>query len=138
MSTAVHEQSCKERVGRALSSRISDIKELWQAYNSGEEDRSEEFCEYGLSFDYVAPNTFEGQRRGYFRYQISWGGPSEEFRFFCDENHNVVRIEFWFLDWFDGAKKILTGENFTLMAEIFDFFKETGTTGKVYQETMND
>ena len=31
-----------------------------------------------LSFDYVAPHTFNDQPEGYWRWQFSWGGPSDE------------------------------------------------------------
>ena len=60
--------------------------------------------EYGLSFDYVQSDTFEDQPLGYFRYQLSYGGPSEEFRFYVDLEHNLIRSEFWLLDWFTGSK----------------------------------
>ena len=62
--------------------------------------------DYGLSWDYVEPDTFEDQPNGYYRYQISWGGPSEEIRY-----HDDGIVEFWFLDWFDGACVQLTGDD---------------------------
>src|SRR4030042_934462 len=102
------EKSCKGRINEHLDDRISDLEKLWSAYKEDPEKSLDDlgnFNEYGLSFDYVAPNTFEDQRRGYFRYQLSWGGPSDEFRFYCDETLEPYRIEYWFLDWFDGAKK---------------------------------
>jgi len=124
------DKGCKERVGEHLTSRISDLGKLWKAYREDPDKPVEDlgtFDRYGLSFDYVAPGTFEGQRRGYFRYQLSWGGPSDEFRFFCDENLNPVEIEYWFLDWFDGAPITLSGDDYNLLEEIFKDFKETGT-----------
>ena len=30
---------------------------------------------------------------------MSWGGPSDEFRMY----DNSDKIQYWFLDWFDGA-----------------------------------
>lgn len=129
--------TCKERVSGHLKGRIEDINKLWKMYCNDPEAYDEElgnFNEYGLAFDYVAPGTFNDQRRGYFRYQLSWGGPSDEFRFYCDENFNVTRIEYWFLDWFDGAKKILRGHALTLLTEIFNDFKDCGTVQAVYDE----
>ena len=35
--------------------------------------------------------------------QISWGGPSSEFRIYVDENLNICAVEYWYLDWYDGA-----------------------------------
>jgi len=52
----------------------------------------------GLCFDRVEAGTFKDQRAAYWRWQLSWGGPSEEFRLF-DNND----LEYWYLDWFDGA-----------------------------------
>ncbi len=131
--------TCRERVQPHLDERMSDIRKLWAAHRKGDERGVEDlgtFPEYGLGFDYVAPGTFKGQRRGYFRYQLSWGGPSEEFRFFCDENLDPVRIEFWFLDWFDGAKLTLSGRDRDLMAEIFGDFKDTGTVKQEYDRAV--
>jgi len=65
---------------------------------------------YGLCFDYVSPNTFEDQNVGYFRYQVCYGGPTQEFRIFTDYDKNIDRIEFWYLDWFDGAKVVTDDE----------------------------
>ena len=81
-------QKCTDRIATEWGDRKESISALT--------DR--EIKDYPLSFDYVEANTFTDQEEGYFRYQISWGGPQEELRIF--ENGT---IEFWFLDWFDGA-----------------------------------
>ena len=57
----------------------------------------------GLSFDYVKANTFTNQKEGYWRWQFSWGGPSDELRGYVNENRELHRLEYWYLDWFDGA-----------------------------------
>lgn len=130
--------TCKERVASHLESRFVDLLTLWTAYQSGKEDVEDlgNIFEYGLSFDYVPAGTFHDQKTGYFRYQISWGGPSDEFRFFCDKTFTPYRIEYWFLDWFDGAKKILSGEKLELLKELFNWFKESGTVEKVYHDAL--
>lgn len=135
------EQTCKDRIKEHLYSRISDLKILWNLYNSGNDESDPDlgtFNEYGLCFDYVAPNTFNHQRKGYFRYQLSWGGPSDEFRFYVDENFNITKIEYAFLDWFDGATKELTGKNFELMEEIYNFFKEIGSVESEYEKAIDE
>ena len=71
------------------------------------EDFSQYISEYGLCFDKVEPNTFQDQKLGYWRWQLSWGGPSDEFRIFVDEDKNIYKIEYWFLDWGDGASIIV-------------------------------
>jgi len=92
------------------------------------------FHEYGLAFDYVKEGTFE-QDEAYFRYQLSWGGPSDEFRFYVNPGFTCHRIEYWFLDWFDGAEVILEGEDYELLEEIFEDFKGMGAVSDTYDKT---
>ena len=127
---------CKERVAEELKSRIADLKKLWKLYQADPEAGDEElgtFNEYGLCFDYVARRTFSDQKQGYFRYQLSRAGPSDEFRFYCDAERNPYKIEYWFLDWFDGAKIVLHGRNEELLREIFNDFREVGTVDAEFE-----
>jgi len=80
------------------------IKEEWR---SRQEDLKDPEFDY-LGFDYVAPHTWENQPEGYWRWQFSWGGPSDELRGYVNENKELHRLEYWFLDWFDGAKLLLS------------------------------
>ncbi len=118
--------TCKDKVASHLKSRITDLRHLWKDFCNEDKgiDDLGHLNEYGLSFDYVKSFTFPNQKRGYFRYQISWGGPSEEFRFYVDERCNPTKIEFWYLDWFDGASINLTGKKYELMEKIFSFFAD--------------
>lgn len=133
------ELKCKDKVKAAFKSRYQDIISLYKAYLDGNEDGIEDLgniFEYGLSFDYVAPNTFRGQRVGYFRYQISYGGPSEEFRIFTNPDFTPYKIEFWYLDWFDGAPHKLTGKKFEEFSDFFmNFFVETESAQHVFEES---
>ena len=63
--------------------------------------------EAGLSFNRVEAGTFKDQRAAYWRWQLCWGGPSQEFRLFDNGD-----LEFWHLDWFDGACVIVHDEIF--------------------------
>ena len=130
------QKTCEQRVTGELAGRIEDLQELWRAYCEGEEEVEDlgNLCDYGLCFDYVAPGTFEDQDEGYFRYQLSWGGPSDEFRFFVGPDFQPYRVEYWFLDWFDGAYKRLTRNNLDLLLEIFDWFKESGAVQAKFDE----
>jgi len=121
------EKRCKELVKEAYQSRMKHISKLWSQHKSDPEARDSELGaweEYGLSFDYVPKDTFTGQKRGYFRYQLSWGGPSEEFRFYVDETLQIDRVEFWYLDWFDGAKVKVRGKALQTWREIWAEFME--------------
>lgn len=132
----MNEKKCKDKVQEELNDRIEDLRKLWDAYTSGEEEVEDlgSIFDYGLAFDYVAPGTFTDKTQGYFRYQLSWGGPSDEFRFYTGPEFEPYSIEYWFLDWFDGASIELNGLRFNLLNEIFDWFKEGGTVQKVFED----
>ena len=90
------QQTCKERISKE-----------WEQTKKGwlRADKKNELSEYGLAFDYVPAHTFTDQKSGYLRYQFSWGGPSDELRIY-----RSGKIEYWFMDWYDGAKKIVTND----------------------------
>jgi len=127
------EKTCEERIKEAYKNTIDNLRRLWEAYTSGEEEVEDlgSIYDYGLCFDYVAS---DGQNEPYFRYQLSWGGPADEFRFFCGPDLEPYRVEYWFLDWFDGANLILSGPDLDLMLEIWDWFKEGGAVEKALAE----
>lgn len=125
MTKVKHEDSCDRRIDEQLRDRVSDLRRLWRDYNSGRDVDS--FGEYGLCFDYVPAATFADQRQGYFRYQLSCGGPSDEFRFLADPDLCCYRIEYWFLDWSDGAHRVLSGADENLLLELWDWFSEIGS-----------
>jgi hypothetical protein len=128
MNTTDKRQRCKDLVRAHYRSRMTDIRTLWEAYKADPEASVEDlgtWNEYGLCFDYVAKGTFTDQKRGFFRYQISCGGPQDEFRFFVDEQLDIDRIEYWYLDWFDGAKIIVRADSdVALWDEIWLDWKE--------------
>lgn len=101
----MRELKCKQRINAALKGRLADLKKL---LNDGPEEQLGALPDYALCFDYVEPYTFGDQPEGYFRYQMSWGGPSDEFRFFVNLDLSCHRVEYWFLDWFDGAHRDCT------------------------------
>ena len=84
-----HQKTCEERINTQWMHRRKDL-----------EDPEYE----GLGFDYVEPHTFTDQLEGYWRWQFSWGGPSDELRGYVNEHKELHRLEYWYMDWFDGAK----------------------------------
>jgi len=91
------EKSCKDLVAGEWKSRQKDI--MSPEYDGG------------LSFDYVEPNTFTDQKEGYWRWQFSWGGPGDELRAFVNRDDSIHRLEYWYQDWFDGAKVNVSAED---------------------------
>jgi hypothetical protein len=140
--TNTRRQKCKTRLPKELSDRVADLRKLWKMYCGDSEAHDEDLghiYEYGLSFDYVASGTFDEQKEGYFRYQISWGGPSDEFRIFVNPDFSAHRIEYWFMDWFDGSHIVVDGENLKLLEEIYgSLFVDSGTAEVRYAEATQD
>lgn len=94
--------------------------------------------EYGLGFDYVTAGTFWDQDEGFFRYQLSTGGPGDEFRFFADAAGHVHRVEYWYLDWFDGASRRLYDDDRALLEEVFERFKDAGSVDAELARARDD
>jgi hypothetical protein len=92
------------------------------------------FFDYGLSFDYTELGTWDDQTEDYFRYQLSWGGPSDELRFYEDGSIYYVFMDWgtgvsfevttdsdfsWLYDWFEGCDML----NFQQKREETDYFE---------------
>ena len=86
----------KIRGKKYFKSRIEDLTKFMNDPEKSFDDIGT-FNDYGLCVDYVEPGTFKN-KRGYVRYQLSWGGPSDEFRFYSQD-----KIEYVFLDWGVGV-----------------------------------
>ena len=134
--------SCAARWTPNKNARLRDLGKLLAASQDHDDRHAHEvgtFTEYGLAFDYVVPGTFTDQKEAYWRYQISWGGPSDEFRFYaggCGEQM-PYRISYAFLDWFDGHERALVGRDLELMREIWIFFSETGSAEAEYRKATD-
>ena len=114
--TIEKKDKCENRIDSKMESTICTIKDL---FRKDWFDNSEDDClnTYGLSFDYVEYGTFAGMKNDYYRWQLCWGGPAEEFRFFQNGT-----IEYWLMDWFDGACRELSGDDLLLFEQIRDEF----------------
>lgn len=162
MNASTKEQpKCSDRIAAEWASTRATLADLIAVYESGEESWQDmsrkqraEVCEktgrsvfairrdneiegnlyeYGLSFDYVAPETFNDQPEGYWRHQLSWGGPSDEIRFYASRPDSpCYRVEYWFLDWWDGASLDLTRDD--ICQWLWDWFQEAGSVQAEYDK----
>jgi hypothetical protein len=119
--------TCKQRVREHLSGRLADFRKFRKAGWDDAGPEMGQFNEYGLCFCYYPAGTWTDQKEGFFQYQLSTGGPGDEFRFFVDADLHCHRIEYWFLDWNDGAKVILGDKRDGLLREVWDIFNECGS-----------
>lgn len=142
-------KTAREQLMGALPERLAELTILWNAYTDhngqartadgyviGGDMDGEHIREFHLSFEYNSV-------RGYFRYQLSTGGPADEFRFYVDEHHGynwtIDRVEYFFTQWYDGASWTLTGNNKELLLTIFDgLFVEDGSAQKALETAYNE
>jgi hypothetical protein len=117
-------------VGESFGYRLEELDRLLQGAAPEMLGKLED---YALCFDYVAPDTFQDQEEGYFRYQLSWGGPSDEFRFYVDGKSR--RIEYWFMDWFDGAS-LLCSDN-EIVTRLWAWLRDTGAVARARREQLH-
>ena len=89
------------------------------------------FNEYGLCFGWVDG---EGETQGFFRYQLSYGGPSDEIRFYGDMSGRVYKIEYVYMDWFCGVGFDITKEDWAIWLK--DYFDDVGVL--VYEPDEED
>lgn len=96
---------------------FNSIAEDFERFRDIQDDETqEEFCNYGLCFDFV-PCDNDEQTEAYYRYQLAWGGPSYEFRIYEDDT-----LEFVYLDWFCGIGHDVSNED--SVNWIVDYFKD--------------
>jgi hypothetical protein len=131
---------CELVIDQALESRLQQLKKLFKIYcedPDASDDELGNIFEYGLCFDYVSPGTFNDQKEGYFRYQLSTGGPGDEFRFFVNFDLSTHRIEYTYINWFDIVKRELQGEEFQFMNELYQsLFVESGAAEAEYEKAI--
>ena len=110
----VTEKTCKDRVKIAFASRMADIVALYKAKDNTTKELGS-LSDYGLCIDVVRAGTFPHQRADYLRWQLSYGGPAEEFRIYKNGD-----VEFWYMDWFDGASIDLEDQVAEIIINICD------------------
>jgi len=100
---------------------INDLEELENEIYEALEER---FSNYALCFDYVS-----NIKSPYWRYQIAWGGPAYEVRFYHDDS-----IEFVYLDWFVGVGFDVSNDE--VFQELKERLKDLGLFESAREEAL--
>jgi len=112
------DKSCEKRIDEHLQERLEEVRQAIS--NSG----SDEVAVNGEKYDdviewlncwtlcYADDPHYRAKRL-----ELSYGGPADGFRFFEDDT-----IEYYFMDWFDGATRELHGNDKEIMQELFDAY----------------
>ncbi len=114
------DKSCKELIKEELNERIADFKQALRSYE--ENDYCKIVTEYGDEYEDVI-DWINDYALGYYddkqfrakRLELSCGGPQDYFLYFP----KLERIEYHYLDWYDGASLVLDGMQYNIMLKIF-------------------
>ena len=113
-------KTCSELIEDELKRRIEDFEQALRSYeeNNYEKIVTEDGYEYEGVIDWINNYALGYYDDNYYRakrLELSWGGPQDYFLYFP----KLDRIEYHYLDWYDGASLVLDGEDFKVMSEIF-------------------
>lgn len=100
-----HEKRCEERIDSWLDGTRKDMRLYMsdpEVYDEGNDEIGPFSC-YGTDFSFYGDEELE---QCYFEFLMSGGGPSDMIRFHADGT-----IEYRFHDWYDGAGRDITHED---------------------------
>ena len=114
MSTTVKQETCEERIDQHLAYHLEDMHKFLKTYQKASDLNANDAIE-----------ELETKRNeepiGYSKYTVhkieySWGGPQDYFEVWEDDR-DIVRISYHFLDWFDGAVRWLGDSDLNIVGE---------------------
>ena len=107
--------TCQERIAEQLTGRLDDMREWLDDYAA--HDYEEPPDSDALS-PYTGPLSID--LKTVYTILLSTGGPGDELDVTISDGE-IVRIEYVFKDWYDGARIDVTGADFDAMAEWLQF-----------------
>jgi len=112
--------TCEERIDKKLRGRILEIEEVIKLYECSNDGHFiYDDCEYEDLIDWLNQRALSYEDDSHYRakrLELSTGGPADGFLFFEDGT-----IEYYFQDWFDGAKRELYGRDKEIMQKLYDY-----------------
>lgn len=132
------DQTCADRIGEHLQSRIADFNDLLRLGSAyGDEmtddlreaaerveidasDSTEDLAESAQDKRFEMPLSVESKT--IYEIVLSTGGPHDEFQVTVNSDNEVESVEYVFMDWFDGARKTLSGDDERTALEFLSAF----------------
>lgn len=114
--------TCEQRIDDELQDRIASIHEGFYG-RSPEDDVEDE--DGALEASDSLPDPLSIERRITYHVALSTGGPADGFRLTFDpEDGQLIRGEYYYQDWFDGATRTLSDEDADMIAEAYGIYVE--------------
>lgn len=116
MSSTTEHPTCADRLPANLAGRVEDLQGFVDRIGSQDwEDADAAYDEancYGLGLSVTRV----------LRWDLSTGGPGDWIEFHVDSDGDLVRAEYVFQDWFDGAREEIEGDDYETVKEFYDIF----------------
>ena len=104
--------TCEERIGGQLAYAIKCVDEAL-----ADEEAHEEYLE-GLLEVSIQPIKV--------RVGLSWGGPADGFYIYVDPvDGEIVDVEYYYADWFDGATRKLLDESKDKVIDLLGYYVQS-------------
>ena len=107
-------QTCEGRIDEGLANRITEFEDALKGKYPGNK-KYEDFIDWLNQFALAYSDDPHYRAK---RLELSCGGPQDFFLFY--ENGD---IEYRFLDWFDGAVRLLDGHYRDVMNQVYEYLK---------------
>ena len=109
-------KTCEDRIDGELEHEISNIEYMLnQKGNVLKDKEGNKYDNLSEWLSYYSVSYEEDPHYRAKRLALSFGGPSDGFRFFEDG-----KIEYYFRLWYDAAKRDLCGKNYEIAKELYD------------------
>lgn len=116
--------TCEQRIDAELQDRIAQFN-AWQQGPEADEESDDPQLPDPLSIDkHITYNVL-----------LSTGGPADGFRLTFDpESGDLIRGEYYFQDWFDGATRTLSDADADMIAEAYGIYVEPERYPSAHQQ----
>lgn len=92
-----------------------DARELWDELTELDND-----SDMGETIDDYTEGILSIDKKTIVTVQLSWGGPADKFEVEIDDGE-IGDIWYVFQDWFDGARRRLTGDDYDTVRQMLDY-----------------
>lgn len=107
------DQTCEQRIGFHMGARLADMNAAVDIDERDDDERLlDELRESVLSFEMVR----------HVKILLSTGGPADGFDLVLDDDGEIDSGEYWFQDWFDGARRRLESDELALIDQVYGPF----------------
>jgi len=139
--------TCEERIDKHFRGAIEDILLVVQSLDKDFDlqELYQDYFEGVLCFQEPAwdVDNYSSYTHVIVQVQLSWGGPADGFIVEMDAELDIIRVCYYFQDWFDYAERFLSPNQMMSFSEVYseilyDWVQENYDDLLEYMENLND